>query len=350
MAIVSSLLSIGAADEGGIQPASGLGGRPGSLLRFNPSSASVAACRVRLEGIEVTLADGYGTPIGFSRAAVSHEPSELFPAIAAEIQTLHASTPEAGPLRAAGLLIPGLVDRRTGSCIEFAPFGWTYLPARALLEDALGVPVTVLNPAAAAALGEVTRGRGRGHDDVIVIFLDKGIGAGVVTGGRLLQGAFGAVGELGHCAMGHSDGLCACGRRGCLETVASGRVIQRQAGTILGQRAATTMSLAKLEGLNNPEIDAMLSAAAHQLGIAASWLVNMFNPSVVLLGGTDFAVDAKRFLRDFQGTLEAHSLSSGHHAIQVQFAATQSDVWGATAAAMELLPTQLRPSKLYAIP
>jgi predicted NBD/HSP70 family sugar kinase len=162
----------------------------------------------------------------------------------------------------------------------------------------------------------------------------------------LLQGTFGAVGELGHCVTGYTDALCACGRRGCLETLGSGRGIRRRAGHILG-RSADTMSLAATERLN--KIDAMLAAAAHQLGIGASWLVNLPNPAVVLLGGTDFAADADGFLRDFRASLEAHSLSAGNHRLNVQFAGTQADVWGATTAAIELLPPQLRPRILYTV-
>ena len=108
---------------------------------------------------------------------------------------------------------------------------------QAVLEDALGVPVGLISLPSAEVVGEVFAGAAADHDDAVLIFLAHGIGAGILSRGRLLVGAGGAVGELGHCPVG-SGRRCACGREGCLETVAAGWAIRAEAAAVLERPGA----------------------------------------------------------------------------------------------------------------
>ena len=154
-------------------------------------------------------------------------------------------TGAAGTLGAVALAVPGFIDHHAGT-VTFPALGWDRVPMQATLEDALGVPVGLISLPSAELVGEVFSGAAADRDDAVLIFLDHGIGAGILSRGRLLLGAGGAVGELGHCPVA-GDALCPCGRRGCLETVAAGWAIRAQAVEPARAPRARAASLAELE-------------------------------------------------------------------------------------------------------
>jgi len=123
--------------------------------------------------------------------------------------------------------------------IEFAPnLKWAHegvVPLAAMFEKELGVPVKLTNDANAAAMGEMMYGAAKGMKDFIVITLGTGVGAGVVTGGKLLYGHDGFAGELGHVIMDRTENArpCGCGRKGCLEAYCSATGVARTAREIL---------------------------------------------------------------------------------------------------------------------
>ena len=342
MAIVDTLLLDNIVVEAGTRaPADAArGGRPGLLLSFNDGQRSVAVCRFRRDGVHLSLHDTQGTILFETRADLDVRSPRFLTTVASQITRAVRTVDDAGPLAAVSVLSPGLINRRTGACMSFAPWGWTDLPVRDQLQRRLGVPVSVLNPAAAAVLGEVAGGAGVGCDDVVLVFLDWGIGAGIVTGGRLVSGAHGAVGELGHCRVGRSSARCPCGQIGCLETTSSGRVILERTA---GLHSATPRTLAGLAALDSRRIDRVLSEAADELGTAASWLVNLLNPSLVLLGGTEFAAGATGFLDRFADSVTAKSVGTNGASLTFGLAGAQADRQGAVRAALELLPERIRP-------
>jgi glucokinase len=130
----------------------------------------------------------------------------------------------AGPLEAIGVAAPGPVDRESG-LLRNPPNlpGWRDVPLAAVLGEAFAVPVRVENDANAAALAEHRFGAGRGTDDLVYLTMSTGIGGGVICGGRLLAGAHGFAGELGHIAIVRRGLLCHCGLRGCLEAYVGGQ-------------------------------------------------------------------------------------------------------------------------------
>ena len=106
--------------------------------------------------------------------------------------------------------------------IEHPPnLGWDFVDVRAELEKYSSLPIAVTNDANAAALGEMIFGAARGMKDFIVITLGTGLGSGIVANGELIYGADGFAGEIGHTTVDPNGRLCACGRRGCLETYCS---------------------------------------------------------------------------------------------------------------------------------
>jgi predicted NBD/HSP70 family sugar kinase len=145
------------------------------------------------------------------------------------------------------------------------------------------------------------------------------------------------VGELGHCPV--ASGLqCPCGRRGCLETVAAGWAIRERATALLGGDLARA-NLAQLENLDDPRIDDVLRSAAGALGEATAWLVNLLDPSLVILGDTAFARGADRFFAAFDESTRRHAVSSD---VRIVRGARDAQMRGTIQCALELLPEPLR--------
>jgi predicted NBD/HSP70 family sugar kinase len=150
-------------------------------------------------------------------------------------------------LAAVGVAIPGHVDPDTGSVRMAVNLGITHLPLGPLLEAALGVPVFVEHDARAAALWLSVR-PADAHDatspasgSVAFLAIGTGISAGIVVDGALLRGANGFAGEVGHVSADPKGIACACGLRGCLETIAAGPAIGRQAGEALAAGRTTVL-------------------------------------------------------------------------------------------------------------
>ncbi len=175
--------------------------------------------------------------------AASSEPDEAIAQIAAVIREAVA---EAGAtmddVAAIGLGVPGRVDAATGDVTFAVNLGWQHLPLGRRLEAALGVPCVVENDVRAAAVG-LHRDEGyRGVDDLIYLGIGTGISAGVVLDGRLHRGVRGMAGEIGHVVLDPDGVPCACGLRGCFETIAAGAGIARAARTAVEAGEATSLA------------------------------------------------------------------------------------------------------------
>lgn len=201
------------------------------------------------------------------------------------------------PLIGIGVGTPGQINTREGLVINAVNLNWVNLPLARLLEERYNLPVGVVNDSQAAALGEFFHGEDHPVDEnLIVINVGRGIGAGIILNGRLFQGDGGAAGEIGHINMlGEGGQLCRCGNRGCLETVASARaVIQRArllAALAPGSPLAGDLEAIDLESLQRAfeagdrvAQDAVLEAA-RSLGVAVGGLVGALNIQKIIMVG-----------------------------------------------------------------
>ncbi len=218
-------------------------------------------------------------------------------------------------LKAAGVGAPGPVDTENGILQGAVNIGWKdNFPLRDLMQSALNVPVAIENDANAAALGEMWKGAGSGAKDLICITLGTGVGGGVIVNGDIVHGSNGAAGEIGHLTSVPRDGyLCNCGKRGCLETVASATGIVRTATDKLatfegnsvlkdllqqnGKISAKDIFDAAKSG-DQLALETVLSLADH-LGLALANIGSVFNPERIVVGGGvskagDFLLDKIR--------------------------------------------------------
>lgn len=195
------------------------------------------------------------------------------------------------------LAVPGAVS--AGSLVRFAPpLGWRDVDAGALLATGPGgVPAGVENEANLAALAELYSGEAA---DFVYVSGALDLGAGIMLGGRLLRGARGWSGELGHVTVDPSGRACTCGARGCLQTYAGLEVL----------RAATgDGDLLTAADAGTPEMTATLETAGTALGIALAGLVNLVDVGTILLGGS-YAVLASWLTTPIETELRRRALSS----------------------------------------
>ena len=146
-----------------------------------------------------------------------------------------------------GIAAPGPLDSTTG--IVYSPpnmAGWDYVPLRDIFTEQFHVPIYVENDANAAGLGEYLFGAGRGCSDMVYMTISTGIGGGVISDGKIMEGASGTAGELGHMTIDWRGERCNCGNVGCLEYIASGTGIARTANALIqGGEGAELLTFAR---------------------------------------------------------------------------------------------------------
>jgi glucokinase len=176
---------------------------------------------------------------------------------------------------------------------------WANVPLGEMVWGKFGVETQVINDASAAALGEHRYGVGREVRNIVLFTLGTGIGGGIIVDGSLYLGARGGAGELGHMTIDANGPKCGCGNTGCLEMLASGRAIERDAIARLRRGDKSSLSgivKGNIESLTAAQVgeaarhnDAMakdvLGRAAYYLGIGMVNAVNIFNPEMVICGG-----------------------------------------------------------------
>jgi len=203
-------------------------------------------------------------------------------AVAAALAELARESMAGREVAAVGVGTPGPLDFERG-VVRFAPNipGMENFPLKARLEALLGLPVVVENDANAAALAEHHLGAARGAGSSLYLTVSTGIGGGVVTGGRVLRGAFGQGGEVGHLPVLPGGPLCGCGNRGCLEAVASGRALERDAAYVFGR----PVPVPELFRQEEPRAEELVLGSARWVGLALAGLQRVLDPEVIVLGG-----------------------------------------------------------------
>jgi predicted NBD/HSP70 family sugar kinase len=190
----------------------------------------------------------------------------------------------AGPILGIGIGAPGLVDRADGRVIQAVKRDWRQLPLASIVAERFGLPVHVANDAQAAGLAEHVFGAERGLN-LVTVKVGQGIGAGLVLNGELFEGdGFGA-GEIGHTVVDPDGSVCRCGRRGCLETVASARAVLDRLSAVCGRPVSLEEAVALVKA-GDQDARAIVTLAGVNLGAALAGLVGMLHVRRIVLAGT----------------------------------------------------------------
>ncbi len=257
-----------------------------------------------------------------------------------------------------GLGVAGQIESETGRVLFGPNLGWKDVPLGAWIREELGFPVMVTNDVRAAAFGEWKFGAGRGVQDLVCLFVGTGIGGGIVAGGRLLHGASNSAGELGHLVVEVSGPACDCGGRGCLEALAGGRALAREARRAVQAYPAAGARLLGMAGGNLEGITAkiliqaarggdrlardILAKAKEALVAGLVSIVHGFNPGRVVLGG-GIVEGMDELVEELEERLKARAMKAATRGLEL-VRAELGGVAGAVGAAAMVLAEEGLPS------
>jgi glucokinase-like ROK family protein len=297
---VADLMSYGLLAEGDLGPSTG--GRAPRQLRFRCEAGRVLVAELGASSIAVGLTDLRGRLLAHREepADIARGPEVLLPRVEQLFDELLATEAGDSPLWGIGIGVPGPVEFATGRPIAppIMP-GWDGYPVRDRFAERHHVPVWVDNEVNLMALGELRGGLAQGARDFVYLKIGTGIGAGLVSEGTLHRGAQGCAGDVGHVAVVEdSTVVCRCGNVGCLEALAGGAALGRDATTaaLEGRSPFLAEALAAAGHLEardvargadhgDPLCLELLTHSGRLVGEMLATLVNFYNPSLILIGG-----------------------------------------------------------------
>jgi glucokinase len=220
-------------------------------------------------------------------------PDQLVSFIVDELGELELKTPAlmVKNIVSVGICFAGFVEHQKKLVHQAPNLGWQEpVPLAALFEKKLKRPVIIENDASAAVIGEVFYGAARGHQNAIYITFSTGIGGGLFLDGQLYRGNSGFAGEIGHTKLFGKGRACNCGGENCLETWASGSGIARSAAQLwepadLGYDELSTQVVFREAAAGNQPAELILRQAFAAVGIGLANLLNILNPSCLVIGG-----------------------------------------------------------------
>lgn len=256
--------------------------------------------------------------------------------------------------QALGLGVAGQIDKQRG-IIRDSPNlpSWHDVPLQARLESALNIPVTINNDVRVITWGEWQHGSGKGINDLACVFVGTGIGGGIVSHGRLLEGCDNSAGELGHLTVVAGGRKCHCPNEGCLEAYAGGWAIAERARDIVRANPQAGQGLVALagdiskitaatvsEGYKNgdPLSQRLVKDTSRYLAAGLVSIVNAFNPCLLILGG-GVIYGLPDYLTLVEKKVRAQALPTPAKNLRITLGAlgNKAGVIGAAALARELL-------------
>jgi len=275
-------------------------GRPPIVLEVNPGYGLVGAIDMGATHMTIAVADFTARihqELDFPFDIKDGPEVCLTKANQSLQKTLEGQGLSISDVSAVGIGVPGPVITEAGMVVAppIMP-GWDRFPIRSRLENMWHCPITLNNDAELGALGEWAYGAGRGEKNIAYIKVGSGIGAGLILNKQIYGGTMGAAGEIGHLTIDENGPLCNCGNRGCLEAFAGGHAIAKQGQTLVKSGKRTLLADIPIEKITALEVaeaarrgdlhaQEILRRAGIYIGIAIAGLINLFNPSVVIVGG-----------------------------------------------------------------
>ena len=275
-------------------------GRPPSVVKINGSAGYIIGVdldRIYTHFVVINLEQDIILKCDVKKSFLSNDESAINE-LEHEIQgVLNKARIDKATLLGIGISVPGIVNGPKGISVSYLNFNEQ--PLQEFLSAKFKKPVHIEHDVKAMALGELWFGQARGRENVLCLKIDWGIGLGIIINGKIYYGNDSYSGEFGHLNIESSHGeLCYCGKRGCLETIASGRAIIKK---VKDKLLTGQDSLILKDVKNSDEVDfrniveaankgdqfalEVLEDMAKYLGYGAGILINLFNPEMIILGG-----------------------------------------------------------------
>lgn len=328
-------------------------GRPGISLVLNPGGGAVIGIEIGVGFISIILTDFTAGVLWRERLEIDAALPQITILQQAESlieQAIEKAAALGYRVLGIGLGVPGLVDTIQGKMI-FAPnLKWENVPFRLMWTNRFHLPLYIENEANAAALGEYYFGVAKGVDNFIYLSSGVGLGAGIIIGGQLLRGVKGFASEVGHMRMDSDGEKCGCGRFGCWETQVGPSAVLRR----VKEQLKTTPDSAiysRVQGdLSRLSFGAVVDVASHgdpvcrkaldevavNLGMGIANLINIFNPALVVLGGT-LCLGISQMMPTIEKTVKSEALMPAQDNLRLAGSAHGADacVFGAVAIVLD---------------
>ncbi|MGI6030670.1 MAG: ROK family transcriptional regulator [Eubacteriales bacterium] len=324
------------------------GGRKPVLLRIVEDAYHVIGVYIGSRMIQLVLADLSGRllerrdiacPIGLG-------PEEALGKVVDAIrETLRHSEKR---IIGIGVGVHGLVRRDEGIAVLSPNLGWENVRIKDLLESEFGLPVMVDNDVHAMTIGERLAGMARSSEDFVLLYVGSGIGGSIVMGNQLYAGATGAAGEFGHTTVQPDGPLCSCGNHGCLQALASEGAMLERYKELAGKDAVPGLSFNGLmeKALAGDRWAAKaISDAAVYIGIGIANIINVFNPTLVVIGG-DISKMGSSVMRIINEEVARRCMEYTQSSTRIVFAGSKNESFLRGAASLVIQALLENPSRL----
>lgn len=327
-------------------------GRPPVALEINPQQGIVAAIDMGAMHLSAALGDFSARILEEIELPfrIDRGPEECLQEADRILQELlQRRGLSTADLSAIGIGVPGPVIAEKGMVMAppIMP-GWDRYPIRLTLEQKWGTAVTLNNDAELGALGEWAYGAGRGERNLAFIKVGSGIGAGLIINQQIYGGTTGSAGEIGHLTVDENGPLCACGNHGCLEAFAGGHAIAAQARKLVASGKRTLLSEKDPESITARDVaeaarrgdlpaQEIIKRSGTFVGIAIAGLINLINPSTVIIGG-GVAQVGDLLTGPIRQAVRERSLRASEHSVRITTAmlARRSSLIGALVQAINV--------------
>lgn len=288
---VRPLMEAGYLVEGVDEEARSSLGRPANPVRVDGGKALFIGVKVTGDEIIAVLTD-LCCRIRVARHVplTVREPGAVLAGISGLVQELLTEADGFGvEVRGIGLAVSGDVDRAAG-VVRYSPFlDWRDVPLADLAETVTGLPVTVDNDVRALTVAEQWFGAGVGLSDFALVTVGAGIGCGLVVHGRVVSGAHGVAGEIGHLSIDPLGPACHCGNTGCVEAIAGDSAIVRRVREVTGLPVTDSVQALELAHQGDPGAREAYARAGEAIGRAIGAVVNVLGPQRVIISGEGLA-------------------------------------------------------------
>jgi predicted NBD/HSP70 family sugar kinase len=323
-ALVAELTDLGLIDER-VPTGNERAGRPSHVVAPRADGPFAIAVEVDVDSVvtaAVTLGGDVLARYDHNLPAHGTTPYDIAARIAADVEELFASLPLGARSVGIGVSTPGTVAPTTGGRVEHAPnLEWRDEPFGAILAERLppGIAVAFGNDANLGALAEHLRGAARGFHDAVYLTGKIGVGGGVIVDGKLLSGAGGFAGEVGHMLLDPSGPPCHCGSRGCVETYVGEEALLRLAGRTGPPTRESVAEVMRAARAGEPDALRGVRAVGVALGRTIANLVNLLNPQVVIMGGS-LATVLELCRAEVEHEIDVRAMSEARRSVQLRTA------------------------------
>lgn len=289
------------------------GGRPPIILELNPDARYVIGIGIGVGVIDVVITNLSAKIISKKSMIIGDERYDYNLVFAKLVnlinEVIELSNIERKNILGAGVALHGIVNAKSGESIHSLYYGWKNINIKKRLGDELQLTVYVDNDVRAMALGESLFGATKDISNFVTLNISNGIGAGIIINNTPYYGVDFSAGEIGHIAVELDGDKCNCGNYGCLETVASNNNITKKAIKLIKQGVSSSL-IKDIDNINNLTIEdicnaakngdemsiTVLKEAARYIGIAITNLINILNPTAIVVVGeifenTTYAID-----------------------------------------------------------